>query len=151
MLTGATFSGLNAWNPASGDFLMTFSGHLGSPGISFVLTYLTLYDQTLNNGVSMFIPLSSDTTSLWLDSNLFSAGHEYHGNLQFFHQYSDPSAPHFGSIKAMNTSFEFTTTTVLPVSSVPDSPISGALALTLFGMLALHRRSSSTKRVSAHA
>jgi hypothetical protein len=146
-LTGSTFSGLQAWDPASGDFLMTFNSHLDVPDISYVLTYVTFYDKTLNNGVPIFWSLASTSTSLWLDAALFQSGHEYEGSLQFFHQYSHERAPHFGTLKVLTTSFKFTTSTSGGGGGgtpVPDSAATGAMALALLGLAACGRRIRST-------
>ena len=144
MLTGNTFSGLNAWNPDTGDFEMTFTSHLDISDITYVMTYVTFYDETLNDGIPISWSLPSTATSLVLDSSLFQSGHEYYGYLQFFHQYSDGRDPHYGAIKSLTTSFAFTTSTDNPgggeTPTVPDTSSSAALALTLVGIVAWHRR-----------
>lgn len=144
ILTGNTFSGLNQWDPSSGDFLMTFNSHQDVPDALYVLTYVTFYDKTTNDGNPIHWSLDNSATSLVLPSNLFVSGHEYYGYLQFFHQYSNDDKPYYGSLKDLTTSFSFTTATDNPgnggVSPVPEASTYGLCgAGLLLGAISLRR------------
>jgi len=148
MLTGSTFSGLNNWNPSSGNFLMTFNSHsdFGLSDPNYVRTYVTFYDTTTNDGNSINWFLDNSATSLLLDGSLFTAGHEYTGYLQFFHQYSDPGHPNFGSINGLTTSFDFTTSTGgqtpgdIPPGAVPEPSTYGLIGAGALCALVAYRR-----------
>ena len=147
-LTGTTFSGLNSWNPSAGDFLMTFNSHsdfgLGDP--NYVRTYVTFYDKTTGSDTPISWLLDNSATSLLLDGGLFTAGHEYEGYLQFFHQYADPEHENFGSINALTTSFDFTTITgggspgEIPTGAVPEPSTYGLMGAGALCALVIYRR-----------
>ncbi|PTY07671.1 hypothetical protein DB347_05425 [Opitutaceae bacterium EW11] len=144
MLTGTTFSGLNQWDPTSGDFTMTFNSHSVIPDASYVNTYLTFYDHTTNDGIPIYWLLDASATSLVLPGNLFNPDHEYYGTLEFFQQYADSEQMNFGSIKERSTSFVFRTAPADnggPVGSpVPEPSTYGLLAASALGALAVLRR-----------
>jgi len=144
MLTGNTFTGLNQWNPTTGDFLMTFNSHQDVPSALYTNTYVTFYDKTTNDGVPISWLLDNDATSLLLDANKFVAGHEYYGYLEFFQQYSKSDEPYFGSIKDRSTSFKFTTSTGNPddgeITPVPEASTYGLFGAAALAALACHRR-----------
>jgi hypothetical protein len=139
MLTGATFSGLNNWNPSLGDFQMTFNSHsdFGLSDPNYNRTYVTFYDKTTGDGNAISWFLDNSATSLLLDGSLFTAGHEYEGYLQFFHQYSSESHDNFGSVNGLTTSFEFTTITGGPGSEIPSSAVPEPSTYGLMGAGAL--------------
>ncbi len=152
MLTGASFSGLGNWNPEGGNFQLTFNSHsdMGLSDPNYNRTYLTFYNKTTNDGLAINWFLDNSDTSLWLDGSLFTAGHEYVGYLQFFHQYSDKDHENFGSINGLTTSFEFTTSTggqgpgEIP-GAVPEPSTYGLLAATaLCAAIAWRRRKAKT-------
>jgi hypothetical protein len=150
-LTGSTFSGLNNWNPSLGNFQMTFNSHsdFGLSDPNYVKTYVTFYDKTTNDGNPINWYLDNSDTALLLDGSLFTAGHEYTGYLQFFHQYSDTDHVNFGSINGLTTSFDFTTVTgqgpgEIPAGAVPEPSTYGLMGATALSVLILYRRRKKT-------
>lgn len=148
VLTGSTFTGINNWNPNSGNFLMTFNSHsdFGLSDPNYNRTYVTFYDKTTGSDTPINWFLDNSATSLLLDGNLFTAGHEYTGYLQFFHQYSDITNDAFGSINGLTTSFEFTTVTGnsipgdVPTGAVPEPSTYGLIGAGALCALVLYRR-----------
>ena len=143
ILTGNTYTGLNQWNPSSGDFLMTFNSHAEEAAATYVMTYVTFYDKTTSDGVAIHWSLDNSATSLLLTSDKFVAGHEYYGYLEFFHQYANSEEPHYGSIKDLTTTFQFTTATtgsggggeVVPVPEPSTYGLMGAASVALLAYL----------------
>ena len=146
MLTGTSFSDLNAWSPEQGDLMITFDGHIDIPEITYVKTYVTFYNKTTNDGVPISWSLDSTDTSLLLDGTLFQSGHEYYGYLQYFHQYSDEDHENFGSLKVRTTSFSFTTgNEVPPPAPVPEPATYGLLGAAALLMVTVAKRRRSTR------
>lgn len=152
-LTGSSYSGLNNWNPSLGNFQLTFNSHSDVPpgGPDYVKTYLTFYDKTTGSDTPITWFLDNSDTSLLLDGSLFTAGHDYVGYLQFFHQYASEDHVNFGAINGLTTSFEFTTsiggqgTGDIPTGAVPEPSTYGLMGAAALCALALCRRRQKRK------